>query len=517
MQIIIPMAGHSRRFDMAGYKGPKALLKVGEKQMISHVVEMFSPDDVFHFIVNKIQIHSNPNLVNNLKKLVSFCNVIIIEPHEDGPVKSIIEVNNIDPEDEVIICYCDFTVNWDYNSFKRHIFGSDGAIVSFKGFHPASFGDTYYAYMRTNKDEFIELREKQSFTDNRIEEQASAGIYYFKKWKTVKNYGKDLLKHCKKNLCEAYVSLLFNPMQKDGLKILIHEVQNFICLGTPQDFEQYEFWFNYFNKERSFINNYEERNKSITLIPMAGNGQRFKEEGFRTTKPLIMVGKKNMLQRAYECLPKSNLGIFLPRESDYKKHPISKLINKLVKRNVIIPIKKNTKGQAITCLFAKKYLLENKELFIASCDYEHHYNFNKWNEILQDKTIDGAIWTYRMKSGIIKNPSSFAYCQVSNDDKKTVVKIIEKKTISPKPENDPLVTGTFWLRQSKDILYAIETMINEDILVNGEYYVGTSINQLIKKGKKIVIFDVDSWISFGDPFELKIYEYWKDYFEQSTN
>ena len=162
-------------------------------------------------------------------------------------------------------------------------------------------------------------------------------------------------------------------------------------------------------------------------------------------------------------------------------------------------------------------MLENKELFIASCDYEHHFNFNKWNEILEDKTIDGAVWTYRMKSGIIKNPSSFAYCQINNDDQKTVVKIIEKKTISSNPENDPLVTGTFWLRQSKDILYAIETMINEDILVNGEYYVGTSINQLIKKGKKIVIFDVNSWISYGDPFELKIYEYWKDYFEQNTN
>ena len=192
------MAGHSRRFNMAGYKGPKALLNVGEKKMISHVVEMFSPDDFFHFIVNQNQINKDPNLINDLKNLVAFCNIIVIEPHEDGPMKSVLSVNGIGPEDEVIICYCDFTVKWNYKSFKRHIFGSDGAIVSFKGFHPASFGDTYYAYMRTKGDEFIELKEKQSFTDNRIKEHASAGIYYFKKWKTVKKYGKDLIKCCKK-------------------------------------------------------------------------------------------------------------------------------------------------------------------------------------------------------------------------------------------------------------------------------------------------------------------------------
>ena len=43
--------------------------------------------------------------------------------------------------------------------------GYDGGIPSFKGFHPASFGDTLYAYMRVNSnDEMLELREKKCFT-----------------------------------------------------------------------------------------------------------------------------------------------------------------------------------------------------------------------------------------------------------------------------------------------------------------------------------------------------------------
>jgi len=38
------------------------------------------------------------------------------------------------------------------------------------------------------------------------------------------------------------------------------------------------------------------------------------------------------------------------------------------------------------------------------------------------------------------------------------------------------------------------------------------MNQMIKAGKKLVIFDIDQWISFGDPFELQVFEYWQDYF-----
>jgi len=42
--------------------------------------------------------------------------------------------------------------------------------------------------------------------------------------------------------------------------------------------------------------------------------------------------------------------------------------------------------------------------------------------------------------------------------------------------------------------------------------VATSINTLIEAGKRFVIFDIDQWISFGDPLELRVYEYWEDHF-----
>ena len=92
--------------------------------------------------------------------------------------------------------------------------------------------------------------------------------------------------------------------------------------------------------------------------------------------------------------------------------------------------------------------------------------------------------------------------------------VVEKKTISESPNLDPLVVGTFWYRQAIDFVDAAENLIANDITVNGEHYVGTSINYLINKGKKFVIFDIEQWISFGDPFELQVLEYLEDYFRE---
>ena len=41
MQIIIPMSGHSKRFLNSGYKIPKPLIKVENRPIITHVIDLF--------------------------------------------------------------------------------------------------------------------------------------------------------------------------------------------------------------------------------------------------------------------------------------------------------------------------------------------------------------------------------------------------------------------------------------------------------------------------------------------
>ena len=148
---------------------------------------------------------------------------------------------------------------------------------------------------------------------------------------------------------------------------------------------------------------------------------------------------------------------------------------------------------------------------IASCDYEQRYDPAAWRRILDDPRIDGAVWTWRADGHFLKNPEAFAYCR-TGEDGATIIEISEKRTISDRPGRDPLAIGTFWYRRAGDFLHGARKMIARGKTVNGEHYVGTSINELIEEGARFVIFEVEQWISFGDPFELKVLEFWESYF-----
>jgi NDP-sugar pyrophosphorylase family protein len=512
LHVAIPMAGHSRRFKEAGYNTTKALLPVGNKLMIEHVFDMFDTDlCTFHLVINEDQVHDHPKIVDKLKSFAPAVTVTVIPAHELGPVFSVLQIKSLPDDVPLIVSYCDFSVVWDFRKFLYQIEGADGAVPAFKDFHPASFGDTFYAYMRTDVEGFLkELREKHSFTDERHKEPASAGIYYFRDVATYRYYAERQMQRPKVELPEAYVSLLFNEMVADGLSVKVPLVKKFICLGTPSDYEQFNFWYEYFQQEKTGVPKIPSKACQTTLIPMAGRGSRFEKFGYRVDKPMINLGGEPMVAHAIRSHPEQDKWIFVTLRDAVAKHRVNRIFDDLKLDYEMVTVEETTSGQAATCLLASDKIDDEAELFISSCDYCMFFDADEWASVLEDSSIDGAIWTTRLNGMPIKSPEAFAYCIA--DENGRIQRVVEKQTISEKPNLDPLVIGTFWFRRSLDFKVAAVHLIKNKISVNGEYYVGTSINHLLEQGRKFVIFDVKQWVSFGDPFELEVLEYWREYF-----
>ena len=250
MDVLITLAGQSKRFYNAGYKKPKFLLSIGRSTIISEVIKKFDDSDNFHLVVTEQQIKENKNLIKYIKSLRKNIYINIIKPHNLGPVYSALQVKTIKDDSSAVISYCDFLVDWDYKKFKREIYGYDGAIVSFKGFHPSSFTGTLYCYLKVKNRLVTELREKKSFTNKPFEEFASTGIYYFKDFGIFKENGYKALenKNMIKQHKEIYVSLPYIYLLNDKANILNFEVDRFVSLGTPKDYEEFMHWLNFFKK-----------------------------------------------------------------------------------------------------------------------------------------------------------------------------------------------------------------------------------------------------------------------------
>ena len=298
-------------------------------------------------------------------------------------------------------------------------------------------------------------------------------------------------------------------MKKSKLKLNIFEVEKFICLGTPLDFRIYLYWKRYFEQNIFLSNQF--IFPGANLIPMSGEGKRFKEYGYRVTKPLIEINKKPMLINTCMTFPKTKNWNFVINNKDNLNNRISKMINEIDYQSKIITVNKITQGPAASCYLAKGLIKQNEPLFISSCDYLTIFNEKKFKQLIKKKDIDGSIWTYKLNDIIVKSFENFGYCKV--DKNNFVKKVVEKKTISNKPYNDQMLIGSFWFKKAKYFFNNFEKAVKIKNLLNNEYYVGNNINLLLNKKMKFIVFEIDQWITLNDPFELKVYEYWKTMFE----
>ena len=254
MKIIIPMAGTGDRFVMKNYIDPKPLIEVNGKRIISYIYEMFDKNDEFVFICNETHLKTT-KMREIIKTMVPNSEIISIPNHKKGPIFTILDTDIdsiIKDDEEVIVCYCDNPYIWDYEYFKQWVKNnnSDGCILSHVGFHPHRLSSTYMAYMKETDLVVSEIKEKEPYTNNHMEEHASTGTYYFKKGSYIKKYFKQLIDLNINYNGEYYVTLVYNLLIKDGLLITCFPTDYVTVFGTPEEVENFEAWQSLLNSSQ---------------------------------------------------------------------------------------------------------------------------------------------------------------------------------------------------------------------------------------------------------------------------
>ena len=243
------------------------------------------------------------------------------------------------------------------------------------------------------------------------------------------------------------------------------------------------------------------------LIPMAGAGKRFQDEGYTLPKPLIPVDGVPMIIKAVSFLPKAQKYIFVCREEHIKEAHIDEVIRQQYPDSVFIPINYLTEGQASTCLLAKSEIDPNEELLIAACDNGVLYDHDAF--AVAKSQYDALIWTFRNNATVARNPKAYGWVRTKDSD---VLGVSVKVPISDTPTKDHAVIGAFYFQKAQDFFLAADSMIAQNRRVNNEFYVDELMNDAVQMGKKVGVFEADKYICWGTPNDLKTYEYWQRFF-----
>lgn len=231
--------------------------------------------------------------------------------------------------------------------------------------------------------------------------------------------------------------------------------------------------------------------KINVLIPMAGEGKRFVEAGYYTLKPLITISGIPMVIRAIQTLGIDANYIFVIRKNkDFQKLKFTLLNYDNTAK--IVEVSDVTDGAATTAMLAKKLIDNNNELIIANCDqimeWDSKYFLN------HARQFDGCLVTFTDDN--VRN----SYAKINKDG--LVQEVREKEIIS-----NIALNGIHYWKHGKDFVKSYNDMVSDKATTNGEYYVSTTYNYMIKDGLNVGIYHIPNqqYRNVGTPEKLERY------------
>ena len=254
-------------------------------------------------------------------------------------------------------------------------------------------------------------------------------------------------------------------------------------------------YFNIINKIKEIESKSKENvpkwtdNRLNVLIPMAGDGSRFRLAGYTFPKPLIDVNGEPMIKVVTDNLNINANFIYIVQKSHAEKYNLHTLLNLISPNCKIVEVNGVTEGAACTTLLAKEFINNDNPLLIANSDQYLDWNSNEFLYKMNETNIDAGIITFS------STHPKWSFAKLNNDG--FVIEVAEKNPIS----NLATAGIYYWKIGSNYVKYA-EQMINKNIKTNNEFYVCPVFNEAIKDGLKIRTFNIDEMWGIGTPEDL---------------
>lgn len=236
------------------------------------------------------------------------------------------------------------------------------------------------------------------------------------------------------------------------------------------------------------------------VMPMAGEGSRFKKEGWNTPKPLIELKGIPLFKRAIGSVFIEGAPMkysFIVRQEHIDEYCIDKQITNILPQANVFSVSKTTRGAVETCLVAEPAIAEDDSIVVMDCDLEFHSK--GYLEYIKgilgtpaSQVNGGALVSFE------SNLPKYSYAEIDEDG--YVKRTAEKEVIS-----SHALCGAYFFSSSKVFLMAAHRLLNEPDFKKPEFYVSLLYNYLLKNGETVKLSRMEEFYSYGTPEELKQY------------
>ena len=247
------------------------------------------------------------------------------------------------------------------------------------------------------------------------------------------------------------------------------------------------------------------KSKNLTVIvPMAGEGRRFRDAGYELPKPLIPINDLPMIVWSVKSLNIEGAKyVFLCLKEHMDKYYIHNMLRYFFPQCTVVPVDKKTEGAACTVMLAEPFVNGSDEVLTANSDQIIRWNPHEFFYKIYNVMMDGCILTFKNN-----HPKwSYALC----DDIGRVKRVAEKDPIS-----DNATVGVYYWRSMKILSDSINSMINKNVRVNGEFYLCPAYNEAIAMKYNVYKHEIpdSNMIGLGTPEDLESFIKVSDNYER---
>ena len=214
------------------------------------------------------------------------------------------------------------------------------------------------------------------------------------------------------------------------------------------------------------------------IMPMAGEGSRFRDAGWTTPKPLIELKGKPLFIRAIESVKVEGAPMkysFIVRQEHIDKYGVDK-------------------GAVETCLKAEEGIADDDAVVVMDCDLE--FRSRKYSDIIKtvletpaDNAKGGALVSF--ESDLPK----YSYAELGDDG--LVKRTAEKDVIS-----NHALCGAYFFSSGKEFKQVAHRLLDEPVMLKPEFYVSLLYNYLLESGSPVELASMELYRSYGTPEEL---------------
>lgn len=247
------------------------------------------------------------------------------------------------------------------------------------------------------------------------------------------------------------------------------------------------------------------------LIPMSGQGTRYKKMGYHQPKPLIPVSGRPMIERLLEKFPIDWPTTFVMAEN-HRETELPTVLKKLRPLGQLLYVPVHDKGPGFAIEQSIPTLNKNLPVLISYCDFGFKWDPWDFENFVRKSECHAALISYRGFHAHYLSPTKYAYSKVIGDK---VVEVKEKGSFTDHRENEFASAGAYYFDSVETLSHSISEQNRLNLSFNGETYTSLTVEALLrtKKNPNVRIYEIPAFYQWGTPEDLKVFEYWEKTFD----